>query len=292
MSDSNTSIAPGLDAIFNATTSALDSEIQKDHVLEVPITSLIASPYQPRTNFDETYLRELSESIIENGIIQPIITRKIDDTYEIIAGERRWRAAKLAELSSVPVIVKEANDDTVLAYALIENIQRKDLNIIEEARAYHRLLKELNFFHEDIAKRVGKSRSHITNILRLLNLPDSIQRSLEKEQITMGHAKAILSLSEELQNSVVEKVIEKSLSVRETEKIVQSVLDPKTTAPLPEVLSEQLQEWKQKLTSNLTTKAEVSLTSKGKGKLIVHFNSIEEADDIVERLALLSNYEK
>ena len=289
MSDSNTSLASGLDAIFNVASDSQESRVsqqQDSYPLAIPVTDLQPSTYQPRTLFDTEDLKELAQSISENGIIQPVLVRKIENGYEIIAGERRWRAAKMLDLPTVPVIVKDINNETALAFALIENIQRKDLNVIEEARAYQRLLNELKFSHDEIASRVGKSRPHITNLLRLLNLSPHIHSYLERGLITMGHARAILALSEEQQLEIADKVIKHSLSVRKAERMAKQINAPSITKDheLTFPLKQKLREWKSQLSGSLPNKTNIDIDSRGKGRLVIHFKSIEEADALVAEL--------
>ncbi len=187
----------------------------------IPLTNIQASAVQPRKMFDEEKLSELAESIKNEGLLQPIVVRKLKDSgvYEIIAGERRYRASKIAGLSEVPVIVREFSDDRATAIALIENIQRENLNPIEEAEAYHRLLTEFNLTHEEVAKKVGKSRATVTNILRLLDLVAEVRQQVLNNQISFGHARAILGLPANKQAIVAQQVIARKLSVREVEKI-------------------------------------------------------------------------
>lgn len=190
---------------------------------------------QPRKNFDKEALQELADSIKQFGIIQPIVVQKKDDYYEIIAGERRWRAAKLAKLKEVPVIIKEYSDREVMEIALIENIQRKDLNPIEEALAYKSLIDEYSLKQEELANRVSKSRTAIANSMRLLKLTDSVQNMLINDEISMGHARALLTLEQEdLQIEAAKTIVSKGLSVRDTEKLVKSILNPKQVKlPIP-----------------------------------------------------------
>jgi ParB family chromosome partitioning protein len=193
--------------------------------IEIDIDLIEPSPAQPRTHFDEGRLEELAQSIRSNGIIQPILVRRRGGRYQLIAGERRWRAAQRASLQRVPAVVREIPDDKLLELALIENIQRQELNAIEEAHAYKRLIESLGLTQEVVAQRVGRDRSFITNYLRLLRLPEDIQHLVEEEKLTMGHARALLGVDDQdIQRKVARNVIEQSLSVRETERAIKRII--------------------------------------------------------------------
>ncbi|MCL6589740.1 MAG: ParB/RepB/Spo0J family partition protein [Firmicutes bacterium] len=202
-------------------------EEEQQNTTEVALDLIHANPYQPRKDFSDEKLTELAESIKQHGIIQPLLVRAVNDQYQLIAGERRLRAAKLAGLTTVPVVIREMNDRTMMEVALVENIQREDLNPIEEANAYQRLINEYNLTQEEIAQHVGKSRSAIANTLRLLNLPATVQSDLSQGTLTMGHARPLLALkTEEEQTRVWAQIQEKRLSVRETEELVKNIINP------------------------------------------------------------------
>jgi ParB family chromosome partitioning protein len=215
----------GLSALF-------ESEIEEDQVQEKPlkgemienvsVNQLSPGQYQPRKRFDEESLQELADSIIEQGLMQPIIVRKSDNNFEIIAGERRWRAAKLAKLDTIPVIVRDINDRTASIIALIENMQRVDLSSIEEAEGIKKMIDEFGMTHEEASDAVGKSRSAVSNLLRLLQLTDFVKDKLNLGHIDMGHARALISLSADQQNMVCQKIINEKLSVRKVEELLQS----------------------------------------------------------------------
>lgn len=209
----------GLSALLPTDSSPADSE----EILEVQIDLIRPSEQQPRTSFQEDKLQELAQSIRTSGIIQPLLVRRRGGLFELVAGERRWRAAQLAGLSRVPAIVREIPDDRLLELALIENIQRQELNPIEEANAYKRLIESLNLTQDEIARRVGRDRSFITNYLRVLKLPTEIQNLLEHEKLTFGHARALLGLSEDviLQRRFAQKIVKHNWSVRETERRIK-----------------------------------------------------------------------
>lgn len=265
-------------------------EVIKEVKVTVPsetimkISDIEPNREQPRKNFDREALEELADSIRQFGIIQPIVVQKKDDYYEIIAGERRWRAAKLAKLKEVPVIIKEYTPQEVMEIALIENIQRKDLNPIEEALAYKSLINEYSLKQDELAKRVSKSRATIANSMRLLRLADKVQAMLIDEQISMGHARALLSLElEDLQIEAANTIIEKGLSVRDTEKLVKSILNPKQ-AKLPIPTSEEAVYTKlsDKLKEIMGTKVSINHKKGGKGKIEIEYYSQEELERILE----------
>lgn len=213
---SRKALGRGLSALFNQ-NAPLDQDL-----MQIDIDQLEPTPFQPRQIFKDDKLAELAESIKANGILQPIIARRVGERFQIIAGERRWRAAQLAGLHKVPCIIKDIPEENVLELSLIENIQREELNPIEEANAYKNLLETLELTQEEIARRVGKDRSSITNSLRLLRLPFEVQKLVEESKISMGHARALLAIdSQEQQKALAEEVIIKTLSVRETEKLVK-----------------------------------------------------------------------
>lgn len=224
----------GLDALISAPSS------EGKRVLELDIHRLKPNPAQPRERFEEGALEELSASIKANGILQPIMVRPVDGHYEIIAGERRWRAAQRAGLHQVPVIVREVADEKLLELALVENLQREDLNPVEEARAYHTLVEDLGFTQEEVARRVGKERATVANMLRLLNLPALALKALESGQITVGHAKAVLARKgREEQEGLLAQVLSRGLSVREAERWAPKGAPPKKPARDPETESAQ-----------------------------------------------------
>lgn len=239
---------------------------------------------QPRKNFDKEALQELADSIKQFGIIQPIVVQKKDDYYEIIAGERRWRAAKLAKLKEVPVIIKEYSDREVMEIALIENIQRKDLNPIEEALAYKSLIDEYSLKQEELANRVSKSRTAIANSMRLLKLTDSVQNMLINDEISMGHARALLTLEQEdLQIEAAKTIVSKGLSVRDTEKLVKSILNPKQVKlPIPSAKAAIYDAIANKLREKMGTKVSINHKKNGKGKIEIEYYSQEELERLLE----------
>lgn len=269
----------------NEPGKSINHAIDKDGDLKlVAIDLLQPGKYQPRKDMSADALEELSASIRSQGIIQPIVVRAIaDNKYEIIAGERRWRAAKIAELTEIPCLIKNVADEAAVAIALIENIQREDLNAMEEAIALDRLMKEFELTHQEVADAVGKSRTAVSNLLRLNKLNDEVKTLLEHGDIEMGHARALLSLENELQTEVARTVAAKELTVRETEALVKKALSPekeKTEKPKDEN-AEQLAE---NLSAKLGAAVAISHNKKGKGKMVISYTSLTELDAIVDRL--------
>jgi ParB family chromosome partitioning protein len=251
-------------------------------VEEVEIFKIISNPHQPRKDFNEERLKELSESIKKNGIIQPILVTKRGDQLEIIAGERRLKAAKLAGLSKVPVIIREANEQQKLELAIIENIQRHDLNPIEEANSYLKLSQEFGLNQEEVAQKVGKSRSAVANRLRLLQLPSEIQKALIEEKITEGHAKAILAVSDpEKQRALFEMIIKDKLTVRQVEGKTREISVRKHKRLIN--VDPEIKAVEDKLVGALGTKVKLNQSGQG-GKIIIEFYSKEELNSLIEKI--------
>ena len=265
---------------------------QKKVPMMIKISMVEPNPNQPRKQFDEDALLELSESVKQYGILQPLLVSDKKDYYEIIAGERRWRAAKLAGLKEVPVIVKEFSEQELVEISLIENIQREDLNAVEEAMAYKRLMDEFHLKQDEIADRVGKSRTAVTNSMRLLKLSAKVQQMLIDEMITAGHARAILAVSDmEKQESLAMRVFDEKLSVRETEKLVKAVLaPPKENKPhsysAEDVAYENLEE---KMKSIMGTKVLIHRKKNDKGKIEIEYYSRDELERIIDLFESIHN---
>ena len=265
---------------------------QKKIPMMIKISMVEPNPNQPRKQFDEDALLELSESVKQYGILQPLLVSDKKDYYEIIAGERRWRAAKLAGLKEVPVIVKEFSEQELVEISLIENIQREDLNAVEEAMAYKRLMDEFHLKQDEIADRVGKSRTAVTNSMRLLKLSAKVQQMLIDEMITAGHARAILAVSDmEKQESLAMRVFDEKLSVRETEKLVKAVLaPPKENKPhsysAEDVAYENLEE---KMKSIMGTKVLIHRKKNDKGKIEIEYYSRDELERIIDLFESIHN---
>ena len=273
----------------------LQNQPQTAGVNILSVDLLQPGKYQPRTHMDETALMELSESIKEQGLMQPILVRpSTKGQYEIIAGERRFRAAKLAGLAEVPVLIKEVSDQNAAIMALIENMQREDLNPLEEAKGIQRLISEFKFNHEQAAQAIGRSRSTTSNLLRLLNLAPPVQTMLNAGDIDMGHARALLALDNAQQIIVANQVHAKQLSVRETEKLVNKILAEEQSKPVEKTKkvvnrdSERLQE---NLSDYLATSVSFKLGRKGNGQLIINFNDAEHINALLEKMGLAVVFE-
>lgn len=252
----------------------------------IPLQQIEINPFQPRTEFDQSSLNELAESIKSLGLIQPLTVRRLSNNkYQLISGERRLRASHIAGLKEVPAFIRIANDQELLEMALVENLQREDLNAIEIAITYHRLLDEFELTHDRLAGRLGKSRSTITNYLRLLKLPPNIQLGIRQGILSMGHARALIGISDvALQIVVFNEVINNQLSVRETEKLIRNYLAPKTNLPKKAIENQPLQHLENELKSYFSARVKISKTENGDGKMVIHFNSDEELNRILETM--------
>lgn len=262
---------------------------EKDGVQELKISEVEPNRQQPRKNFDEDALLELTESIKQFGIIQPLVVQKKGDHYEIIAGERRWRAAKKAGIKKVPVIIKEYNPQEVMEISLIENIQREDLNPIEEALAYKRLLEEFQLKQDEIAEKVSKSRTTVTNSLRLLKLDDRIQQMVIDDMISTGHARALLALeNKEEQYAAAVKIFDEKMNVRDTEKLVKLLQNKKPEKPKEEPANSFIyKNIEEKIKAILGTKVKVDHKANNRGKITIEYYSNEELERIVEMMESL-----
>lgn len=257
---------------------------QQTGSLSLPLDEVHPNPLQPRSVFNPERLNELAQSIRENGIIQPIIVRRAGDTYHLVAGERRWRAAKLAMLTHIPAVVQDFADDRLMEVTLIENIQREDLNPIEVAHAFERLNKEYNLSHDQIAHRTGKDRSTITNMLRLLKLPGDVQSLLADNRLSMGHARALLGLaSPDLQLEVAQRITAEGMSVRQVEKLVQRMTEPREPTPASEIpLDANTRAALQELERVLGTRVRIVPKSANRGRIEIEYYSVEELTRIYE----------
>jgi ParB family chromosome partitioning protein len=291
MSVKRRGLGRGLDALLATSQSTARNEsddtandAQKSELKKLPIEFLSPGKYQPRKDMSPDALEELASSIRSQGVIQPIVVRTIgENKYEIIAGERRWRASQLAQLDVVPCLIKDVPDEAAVAIALIENIQREDLNAMEEAEALDRLMLEFELTHAEVAQAVGKSRTTITNLLRLNKLNDDVKTLVEHGDIEMGHARALLALDGEAQSSVAQTVSGKGLTVRDTEKLVKKILDPQQPRE-KKPLDPDVQSLMTRLSENLGAAVSIDHNSKGKGKLVINFNDLEQLDGILSRI--------
>ena len=259
--------------------------------LTLPIDKIEPNPDQPRNQFDEDTLQELADSIKQYGMLQPILVTPKDDFYEIIAGERRWRAAKQAGLNEVPVMIRKYNENEIVEIALIENIQRDNLNPIEEAMAYKRLLKEFNLKQDEVAERVSKSRTAVTNSMRLLKLNDRVQQMIIDDMISTGHARALLAIEdEEQQYMLANKIFDEKLSVRETEKLEKALKNPKKEEKKPEVENQFVYtNLEEQMKSLIGTKVSVHAKANGKGKIEIEYYSPDDLERIYELLMTIQH---
>lgn len=277
-------LGKGLEALISSTNAL---EEAKNSVLEVKINEIDPNSQQPRKIFDQERLEALSESIKEHGVVQPIIVKTEGSRYIIVAGERRWRAAKLAGLKTVPVVIKDITSREVMEIALIENLQREDLNPIEEAEAYHKLIEEYSLTQEEVAKVVGKSRAAIANSVRLLNLSSEIKEMISDGRLTSGHARTLITITDqEKQNNLASQIIEKGLNVRDTEKLAsleEKSGKKKQKKPTINKVTAEMYSLEEKLRSVYGTKVNL-LRGKEKGKITIEYYSNEEFDRIIDML--------
>ena len=289
----------GLDALLGASAAAekgaesqqgdskgiAAGEKDRKPLLELPVDLIQRGKYQPRRDMDPESLQELSDSIRAQGVMQPIIVRPISDKkYEIIAGERRWRATQLAGLDAIPVVIRDVSDETAIAMALIENIQREDLNPIEEAASLQRLQQEFELTQQEVATAVGKSRSTVANLLRLMSLQEDVRILLEHGDLEMGHARALLALADMDQSQGARVVVAKGLSVRQTESLVRSMLANKDKIAEPQQLDPNIRQLQDDLSEKIGAKVQIRHTAKGNGKLVLNYNSLDELDGILSHI--------
>jgi ParB family chromosome partitioning protein len=281
----------GLAALFGDMPTRAEGDTAIDDIRRLPIDLLDPSPFQPRMNFDEETLRDLAESIRTQGILQPILVRPHADVpgrYQIIAGERRWRAAGISGLHEIPVICRELSDVESAAAALIENLQRENLNPIEEAEGYQRLIQNFGLTHEALGTAVSKSRAHVGNIVRLLTLPESVREEVRKGALSLGHARAMLTLPDAAR--VAPEVMKRGLSVRQTERLVQRMLAEKATgnAKAPEKAAPDTERVEQDLMAQIGYRVKISATPRGDGSLTIWFSDLFQLDDLIARLTAAS----
>ena len=282
----------GLDALLGGGAVKKDNAVQQKsdgELHNVPIEFIQPGAFQPRIDMHPEALEELASSIRSQGIVQPIVIRAIaesttsgDQKYEIIAGERRWRAAQMAGMADVPAVIRDVPDKAVIAMALVENIQREELNPIEEATALRRLIDEFNMTHQLAADAVGRSRASVSNLLRLLELEAGSRNLLENGDLEMGHARALLALKGEEQNHTAQHIVNQGLSVRETEALIKKILNPKLVIdkkPDPNIVNLQTS-----LSDKLGTKVLFQHGSKGKGKMVIHYNNVDELEGIIAHI--------
>ncbi|GAB1403103.1 MAG: ParB/RepB/Spo0J family partition protein [Lentimicrobiaceae bacterium] len=293
MNPKKKALGRGLSAILESpetdiTSQDISGSFVAGAIASLPISQIQANPFQPRSVFDEESLNHLADSIREQGIIQPLTVRKMGyDNYQLISGERRLKASQIAGLTEVPCYIRIANDQQMLEMALVENIQRENLNAIEVGISYQRLLDECDFSQEELSQRVGKDRSTITNYIRLLKLPAEVQVAIRDNKISMGHARALINIGdEETQLTILHNIISKDLSVREVEEIARN-LNKQTTArkeTVKQQLSPELEHLRNNLAEHLSAKINVNLGNKGKGNITINFNSQKQLENILSEL--------
>ncbi|MFY0678377.1 MAG: ParB/RepB/Spo0J family partition protein [Neptuniibacter sp.] len=285
-------LGKGLDALLSSVSDVEEKvSVKEAQQLEgfrlLPVDVIQRGRYQPRRDIDPQALEELSNSIRAQGVMQPIVVRPIDsDRYEIIAGERRWRASQMADLTEIPTIIKDVPDEAAIAMALIENIQRENLNPIEEAISLQRLQDEFELTQQEVADAVGKSRSAVTNLLRLINLTDEVKKMLEYGDLEMGHARALLTLEEQQQIQVAQEIAGKGLSVRQTEALVKKVQqgeEPKAEKVKPEP-DPEIAELEGELSLRFASKVAISQNAKGRGKITINYDDAESLENILQLL--------
>lgn len=292
-------LGKGLSALLESSATDITSKEFSDSsvlgsVAMIPISSIEANPFNPRTNFEEEALKELSDSIGKHGIIQPLTVRKMGrNKYQLISGERRFKAAQMAGLKDVPAYIRVANDQTMLEMALVENIQREDLNAIEVALSYQRLIQECNLTQEKLANQVSKSRASITNHLRLLKLPAPIQLSVREKEISMGHARALVGVKDEdLQLEIFDRILEEGLSVRDVERAIKgeplssegSTKQTKKQAATEHKVTKEQNQFAKSLSDRVAAKVQIKKQPTGNGKVIINFNSEVDLNRIIEIL--------
>jgi len=285
-------LGTGLDALLTAKKPLEEAEqitvdtaepVSGRQIKQIPLEKINRSPYQPRREFDPEALEELASSINARGLMQPIVVRNTPSGYELIAGERRWRASQQLQLETISAVVHDVSDESAIAMALIENIQREDLNAMEQAIALDRLKTTYELTHADVAEAVGKKRATVTNLLRLLSLETSVQTLLERGDLDMGHARALLSLNGRDQIEAAETIISKRLSVRQTEQLVRKLLEP-TGKPKEKVLDPDVKGLIESLSERIGVPVDLKQGKGGKGKLVLTYSSLDELDGILSKI--------
>jgi len=277
----------GLDMLLSAAAPQKNKSTHDSELKQLPIDKIQKGAYQPRLSINPDALQELAESIKAQGIVQPVIVRRLDSgDYELIAGERRWRAAQMAGLHDIPAIVRVIPDQAAAAMALIENIQPEDLTALEESIAMSRLISEFGLTHQETAKAVGRSRTTVTNLLRLLALEDETKTLLDRRQIDMGHARALLALEGQTQCDTARKVAQRGMSVRGTERLIKNMLQNRqaTNNKAQKTKPIEVKKLEQSLSATLGAEINIKYNARGKGKLVIAYNSLDELDGILEHI--------
>lgn len=287
-------LGKGLEALLGSSAKGPESGLAEagsatgtdGELRNLPVDVMQRGKYQPRLDMHPDSLEELADSIRAQGVVQPIVVRPIEEPgrYEIIAGERRWRASQLAGLHEIPAVVRDVPDQAAIAMALIENIQREELNPMEEAHALQRLIDEFGLTHQETAEAVGRSRAAVSNLLRLLTLNDDVKHMVENGDLEMGHARALLALSGDLQSQTARQVAGRGLSVRETERLVKRLQQEPGSQKKPKVVDPDIRRLEQTISDKLGARVAIQHGSKGKGKLVIQYNSLDELDGILEHI--------
>jgi ParB family chromosome partitioning protein len=280
-----------LEDVDELLSESVQQTFSNNNLQEIALEKLVPGSFQPRSHFDDLALNDLADSIISNGILQPILVRQLDnEVFEILAGERRWRAAKIAGLTKIPVLIKNVNNEAALAFGLIENIQRQNLNPIEEALALNRLKNEFNITHDEISKRIGRSRSTVTNLLRLLLLHEDVKTFINDNKLEMGHARTLLILDQDKQADVARVIVSNGLSVRDTEKLVKKVKSqevPINMKKLSNDNSPETEHFEKLLSKFLGAEVEISISQKSNSKVKIHVKTINELELMIGRIKKL-----
>jgi len=295
MASKKRGLGRGLDELLGlsaSTVSAVSSQSgdganTQGDLRNLPVDVIQKSRFQPRQDFAEDALQELADSIRAQGVVQPVVVRPLngqEGKFELIAGERRWRATQLAGLHTIPAVVRDVPDQAAMAMGLIENIQREELNPIEEAQALHRLIEEFGLTHQETADAVGRSRASVSNLLRLLTLEPKVKTMLEQRELEMGHARALLALLGSTQIKIAENVSRKGLSVRETEQLVRRMQQPDAPKASEKLPDPNIRRFQQELSEKLGAKVQIQHSTKGKGKLTIQYNTLDELDGILEHI--------
>jgi ParB family chromosome partitioning protein len=278
----------GLDALLGdmpETEEETERAQAEGELRELPLDAIERGRHQPRTGFDPDALQELADSIRAQGVVQPVVVRDLgDDRYELIAGERRWRAAQQAGLSTIPALIRAVTEEAAIAVGLIENIQREDLNPLEEATAFRRLTEDFGLTHQAVAEAVGRSRAAISNFLRLLDLAPEVRTLIGERRLEMGHARALAGLDTPRQAEIAQRVADKGLSVRETEALVRRLLAGESGEPDPPEKDPNIQRLQEDLASRIGAAVQIRHGQKGQGQLVIRYNSLDELDGILEHI--------
>ncbi|MCG5536722.1 ParB/RepB/Spo0J family partition protein [Ectothiorhodospira mobilis] len=283
MARRKTGLGRGLDVLLSSANQAGPENDDPSRLRQVPVEHIRRGRYQPRVNLRPEALEELAASIRAQGVVQPVVVRPVEEGFELVAGERRWRAAQMAGLQEIPAVVRDIPDQAAAAMALIENIQREDLNPLEESSALQRLIREFGMTHQQVAESVGRSRTGVTNLLRLQDLEEGVKTLVEEGGLEMGHARALLGLTGPAQVEAARRVVDKGLSVRETERLVQSMLqeNPAAEQNAQRPRNPDVERLESELSDRLGAPVDIRYDTRGRGRLVIRYNSLDELDGIL-----------